>query len=740
MSKIEVKYLFESKMKHVLLILIFGLLRFSVYSQELKCSDKAVKGDVIKEDGTIRYLDSSMFRIFRRHTKNAKEETILLVPGSDFSAVNTKQEGIKVARFLNEKGYDVVVLDYHTGTESNIQNLAENDVLNAYQYLKNSFENLGLSSSPKVFIGFSSGATLAAKAVERLNKGEQPEKIILISPINMDECMIGTVYPTIMPPANTESDLFLSVNETDQVENKTRCIDFYKTWIGYDGQAVLKVIKDSICLAGENINPIAEEFQLRHFILHSLETSKILVETDANPATKPAEGYNKGRLDEKLKLIANNKYDLILMGNSIINNFEKTQYQEVWNQFFAPRNAINLGFSGYRTENVLWNIQKGILSGQAPKAIILEVGTNNVDEKHYPTRHTASQVAGGIEAIVKEIRSRLPETKIVLLRPFPGSYDGPNPTSHRAILNRLADLISKLSDQKHVFYCDVNHLFLNLDGSIKHEMMSDWLHPTPQGAKLWAQSMEPLLSQLMNDKVLDTEINSNTAVVPVSKLEQDSYNWWDRHNDVLAIKDSINPEIVLIGNSITHFWGGKPDLKYVDGRARKPNGPISWNNLFSKYRVLNLGFGWDRTQNVLWRLDHGELDGLHPRNVIIHIGTNNTSQTSNARINTADEIVAGIAAVYSRVRSKVPGAKIILMSVFPREEKPDHPRRQLINKINIKLEQFAHKNNIKLVDIGMELLTADGILTREMAQDYCHPTEKGYQIWADTIKSIIEKE
>ena len=701
--------------------------------------EKVLQVNKIEKDGIIHHLNKPMLRLFRTRSK-ISNGTVLVVPGGDFSSIHTKQEGIEVARFLTKKGYDVAVLDYYIGTESNIQNLAENDVLSTYQYLKNNFEKLGFSNSPNVLLGFSAGANLAAKAVGRLNKGEQPEKIILISPINMDECMTGTVYPTIMPPTNPESELFLLVNENDQVENKTRCIDYYKTWIGYDGHAVLKVVKDSIYLAGKNINPTAEEFQLKHFILNSLETGKILVKTDVNPATIPTEGYNKGRLAEKLKLIAHNKYDLILMGNSIINNFEKTQYQEVWNQFFAPRNAINLGFSGYRTENILWNIQKGILNGQSPKAIILEVGTNNVDEKHYPTRHTASQVAGGIEAIVKEIRTRLPETKIVLLRPFPGSYDGPNPTSHRAILDRSADLISKLSDRKHVFYCDVNHLFLNLDGSIKHELMSDWLHPTPLGAKLWAQSMEPLLSQLMNDKVLDTEINSNTAIVPVSKLEQDSYNWWDRHNDVLAIKDSINPEIVLIGNSITHFWGGKPDLKYADGRARKSNGPISWNNLFNKYRVLNLGFGWDRTQNVLWRLDHGELDGLHPRTVIIHIGTNNTSQTPNARANTADEIVEGIVAVYSRVRSKVPRAKIILMSVFPREEKPDHPRRQLINKINIKLEQFALKNNIKLVDIGPRLVTQEGILTREIAGDYCHPTEKGYQIWADTIKSILEKE
>lgn len=138
--------------------------------------------------------------------------------------------------------------------------------------------------------------------------------------------------------------------------------------------------------------------------------------------------------------------------------------------------------------------------------------------------------------------------------------------------------------------------------------------------------MEPLLSELMGDKSLDIEIPSNTAIVPVSKLENDSYNWWDRHTEVLRIKDSINPEIILIGNSITHLGGGEPRLKYSDGRARNPNGPNSWASAFGNYRVLNIGFGWDRTQNVLWRFDHGELDGLHPRTVIILIGTNNTSK------------------------------------------------------------------------------------------------------------------
>jgi len=278
-----------------------------------------------------------------------------------------------------------------------------------------------------------------------------------------------------------------------------------------------------------------------------------------------------------------------------------------------------------------------------------------------------------------------------------------------------------------------------MDGSVSHDRMPDWLHPSPAGARAWAQAMEPLLSELMGDKSLDAEIPVNSAIVPASKLENDSYNWWNRHAEVLRVKDSINPEIVLIGNSITHFWGGEPLLKFADGKLRIPNGPNTWASLFGNYRVLNLGFGWDRTQNVLWRLDHGELDGLHPQTVIIHIGTNNTSETKNARMNAAPEIVEGIRAICGRIRSKVPNAKIILMAIMPREQSPNHPRRILINEINRQLEVFANEQKITLVDIGPKMLASDGTLPKEIANDFCHPTEKGYQIWADGIRSLISE-
>jgi lysophospholipase L1-like esterase len=229
----------------------------------------------------------------------------------------------------------------------------------------------------------------------------------------------------------------------------------------------------------------------------------------------------------------------------------------------------------------------------------------------------------------------------------------------------------------------------------------------------------------------------NTATISVSKLEQDSYDWWARHTEVLRIKDSVNPEIVLIGNSITHFWGGLPLLKNEKGELRTSYGPQSWASAFAPYRVLNLGFGWDRTQNVLWRLDHGELDGLHPRVVIIEIGTNNTSQTEHARMNTAAEITEGVAAICKRVQALTPDARIILMAILPREQSPRHPRRLLINATNKLLAAYASTAGLTWLDIGAAFLAADGTMLPGLTGDFTHPTDKGYQIWADALRPYL---
>ena len=240
------------------------------------------------------------------------------------------------------------------------------------------------------------------------------------------------------------------------------------------------------------------------------------------------------------------------------------------------------------------------------------------------------------------------------------------------------------------------------------------------------------LSGLLGGAEPAADRTENNAVVPVPKLENDCYDWWARHKEVLKVKEGLDPEIVLIGDSITHFWDGEP-------AGPVKNGPKAWEDVFGKRKVLNLGFGWDRTQNVLWRLDNGEFDGLKPKYVVLNIGTNNFSGTRNARANTPDEVAEGIKAICDRIRAKSPETRIVLMGVFPRGASPKDGFRPKIAALNERLAALAKEKGLTFLDLGAKMLEPDGTLPRDIMKDSVHPTEKGYAIWAAALKDVLKE-
>ena len=145
-----------------------------------------------------------------------------------------------------------------------------------------------------------------------------------------------------------------------------------------------------------------------------------------------------------------------------------------------------------------------------------------------------------------------------------------------------------------------------------------------------------------------------STLVPVTQNRDFRiYDWADRHAAAAALMKSRQPEIVMLGDSITHFWGGDP----VGGRR---TGVDEWDRFFSGRRVVNLGYGWDRTENVLWRLTHGEFDDVSPKVVVVMIGTN------NIKLNTPDEIAAGIGAICAELHRRSAATRILLLGIFPR--------------------------------------------------------------------------
>jgi lysophospholipase L1-like esterase len=505
----------KSSIKLTIAIFLFLVVEFTSNGQQKENTNNflllsgrpLLQGNPIDADGNIHLFHSPVIRLVHENTKSPKG-TILLIPGGNYEQLILKTQGDPIAGFLNTEGYDVAILEYHIGPDPKNREMALVDAVKAFRFLKSGHEKLGLHGDRLGIMGLSSGGHLAARTVQKLDEKDQPDDLMLINPMYLDKPVLGKVFPEVMPPHQPTARLFCSVASNRTKAEKKSCEEYTKTWKGYDGLATFYLLADTISTSGKETIPIDTNSELAKILKAFLQEKLPVASSAINPAAIPVNaGFAAKRHADKLALVAKEKFDLIMVGNSITNNFEKPEYQPVWNQFFAPRKALNLGYSGYRTENIIWNIQNGELDGQLPKVIVLEIGTNNVDEKNYPTRHTAGQLAGGIETIVQLMRKKCPDSKIIVLRCFPGCYGGPNPTSHRFILERASDIVSKLADGKHIFYCDVNQVFLNPDGSSNHDMMPDWLHPSPVGAKAWAQAMEPLLAKLMGDKSRDTVIS-----------------------------------------------------------------------------------------------------------------------------------------------------------------------------------------------------------------------------------------
>lgn len=217
----------------------------------------------------------------------------------------------------------------------------------------------------------------------------------------------------------------------------------------------------------------------------------------------------------------------------------------------------------------------------------------------------------------------------------------------------------------------------------------------------------------------------STVVAVTQNRDWKTYDWANRHRAIVARNEQVKPDILLLGDSITHFWGGEPS----DALAR---GPLSYQKYFGASKVTNIGYGWDRTENVLWRLRHGEVDGIRPRVVMVMIGTNNMN------INTTEEIAAGVTAICEELHVRLPQSKILLLGIFPRGAKADAGRDK-IAAANRELAKLHGTRNITYLDIGKVFLEADGSISPAIMNDFLHPTEAGYERWGAAVAPTLEK-
>ncbi len=217
------------------------------------------------------------------------------------------------------------------------------------------------------------------------------------------------------------------------------------------------------------------------------------------PVPSQLKKFMPKRHNAKLEQARTSQVDLVMIGDSITHNWE---WMDNYASTFDGRNLLNLGFAGDRTQNVLWRIQHGALDGIAPKLVTLMIGTNHMHlpKKGY-TPDTPEDIFTGIQAVVAEIRTRLPDSKLIVFSVFPR---GPEAAQKR--VEAVNAMLPQLADQKHVFHVDINHAFLGEDGALNKALYKgDQLHLNLQGYEAWAKVLVPLLEDAA---LKDTSVSS----------------------------------------------------------------------------------------------------------------------------------------------------------------------------------------------------------------------------------------
>lgn len=242
------------------------------------------------------------------------------------------------------------------------------------------------------------------------------------------------------------------------------------------------------------------------------------------------------------------------------------------------------------------------------------------------------------------------------------------------------------------------------------EMMIEGLHMSDYGMTRYADAYEPLLREILNEPVGDC-----LATMPTVQ-QRDSYNWMHRHNAILKAGNGKHFKRIVIGDSIMHFWGG------VEG-APAQRGVDSWAALPGE--TLNMGCGHDRTENVLWRIHHGELDNLTADKIIIKIGTNNIPHDKY----TDEDIVSGIREIVKAAQLRRPEAEVKVIGILPRRG-----REERVKILNKSIKTLAKELKIEFADPGKRLLDKKGKILESYFTDGLHPNADGYKIIAEDFE------
>lgn len=389
---------------------------------------------------------------------------------------------------------------------------------------------------------------------------------------------------------------------------------------------------------------------------------------------------------------------IIAYGTSITQGACASRPGMIWTNILSRELStpiMNLGFSG----NGL--LEKGILDIikiTPAKLIIIDCMPNLMERPK-------AELTALIVNAVKEIRKGQPTTPIL----FTDHLGYPHSTIVKGWHEKVANAVDAqraayesllASGVLGLHYLSYSEIAMPQDATVEA------IHPTDWGMKVYSDAYYKKICP-----ILSVESGEYSTEKPVTqRREPQVYEWKQQHQNILKSNAVSAPKTVIIGNSIMQQWGG------IDGFRIKRDS-IGWAKKIAPTGAVNMGAGWDRVENILWRIYHGALDGYDAKRVILTIGVNNLG------INTDEEILSGIKRVVYAIKLRQPKAEIKLNGIFPARSQEER-----IKTINLGIEKIAGECGVKFSNPGELLLMTNGKVDPTLLlNDGLHLNQNGYK-------------
>jgi lysophospholipase L1-like esterase len=403
---------------------------------------------------------------------------------------------------------------------------------------------------------------------------------------------------------------------------------------------------------------------------------------------------------------------IVVYGTSIAQGACATRPGLAWTALLnrsLDRPVINLGFSG---SGKLEGSVIDLMTEVEAKVYVLDCLPNLTAGAGF----SEDEVDKRLTDAVRRLRKVKPHIPVLLAEHSGGSKGSIMDTARLNEYERVNKVVRRVYKKLRAEADSNVYLLSNREIGFDINATVDGIHPNDVGMIRYATAYERVLRTITHEMV-----GRYSTTIPAQQSRDGYYDWRSRHEEILSLNKGAAPEAVIVANSIIHYWGGKPTPPLKRGEN-------SWNRYLEPSGVRNLGFGWDKIENALWRIHHDELDGYAAKHVIVMIGTNNLTTCDDR------EIAEGLRAIVEAVKVRQPRTKILLSGILPRRDMEER-----IVSLNKRIATVSGELKVHYIDPGKVLLNNKGRIDESLFGDGLHPNEAGYEKLGMRLQQYLTK-